>query len=163
MDFSLFYLRFIEKGRGTGKNDWTILSQQQAYKIWCAYAFENICLKHVGRIKDALKIGGVHSVHSSFAKKGTATESGTQIDLLIDRNDQIINVVELKFYNKAFTIDKNYAARLREKLRIFQETTKTRKQLLLTFVTTFGLKQNKHSLGFVTGDLTLDDLFEDAR
>ena len=98
------------------------------------------------------------SVYMEFYK-GTKTTKGAQIDLLIDRNDQVINLFEIKFYNTAFTLSKRYAWDLREKMRIFQETTKTKKQLFITFITTFGLKQNEHSLGLVEFELTLDDLF----
>jgi sodium-dependent dicarboxylate transporter 2/3/5 len=38
---------------------------------------------------------------------------------------------------------------------------KTRKQIFLTFITTFGLKSNRHSIGLVDQVLTLDDLFSE--
>jgi len=98
---------------------------------------------------------------SSVYKKGTKTEKGTQIDLLIDRNDQVINLFEIKFYNKAFSLTKEMAQNLKEKIDIFEETTKTRKQLFLTLITTFGLKHNEHSLGLVNEILQLENLFEE--
>lgn len=158
--YSLFYLQFIEKNTLDSKNIWNKISQTQAYKVWSGYAFENICLQHISEIKEALRIGGIYSNASSFLKKGTATEEGTQIDLLIDRNDQVINIVEIKFYNEVFTISKEYATKLRQKLRVFQGSTQTRKQLMLVLLTTFGLKHNQHSLGLVENVLSLDDLFE---
>ena len=88
-------------------------------------------------------------------------EPGFQIDLLIDRNDQVINLFEIKFYNREFVISKEYAEKLREKINRFADFTKTRKQLFLTLVTTFGLTQNQHSLGLVNQALKLDDLFDD--
>ncbi|MEL7020506.1 MAG: ATP-binding protein, partial [Bacteroidota bacterium] len=45
-EYSLFYLRFIEQNLQNPPS-WTSLSQMQAYKIWCGYAYENICLKHI--------------------------------------------------------------------------------------------------------------------
>ena len=138
---------------------WQHLSQTPQYKTWSGYAFESICLKHIPQIKKALSIGGVYSLSSTFYKKGTATEKGAQIDLLLDRNDRIINVFEIKFSNKEITLSKEYADTLRRKLWTFEETTKTRKQLQLIFITTYGLKQNMHSLGLVQHTLILDDLF----
>ncbi|MEZ4852579.1 MAG: ATP-binding protein, partial [Bacteroidia bacterium] len=158
-EYSLFYLRFIEKNK-LNQDSWMALSQTQAYKIWCGYAFESVCLKHVSQIKKALGIAGVYTSVSSFYKKGTAEESGTQIDLVIDRNDHIINLIETKFHNVEFTISKEYANKLREKIRIFQETTQSKKQVFLTMVTTFGLHANKHSVGLVSSDLGMDVLFE---
>ncbi|MEL6866288.1 MAG: ATP-binding protein [Bacteroidota bacterium] len=160
-EYSLFYLRFIEKNRHDSKDAWQALSQTAKYKTWTGYAFENICWKHTEQIKKALGIRGVYSITSSFYKVGRGDEPGAQIDLLIDRNDQIINLIEAKFYNTAFTLNKDYANRLREKLRIFQETTKTKKQLFLTLITTFGLKANKHSLDLIQSDLEMDILFDE--
>lgn len=159
-EYSLFYLQFIEKNSHQKDEVWKRLSQTQEYKIWCGYAFENICLKHISQIKQALSIGGVYSVSSTFYKKGTKEEPGTQIDLLLDRNDQIINIFEIKFYNKVFSVSKSYAQTLKNKLNVFEETTKTRKHLFLTLITTFGITSNEHSLGLVDQVLTMDDLFE---
>jgi len=159
-EYSLFYLHFMERQKQDGAGTWKHLSQTQAYKIWCGYAYENVCFKHLPQIKKALSIGGVYSMSSSFYKKGTSDTPGAQIDLLIDRNDQIINIFEIKFYNKPFTISKAYAEQLRNKLDVFEESTKTQKQLFLTLITTFGLKHNQHSLGLVQQVLTLEDLFE---
>ncbi|MEM0994516.1 MAG: ATP-binding protein [Bacteroidota bacterium] len=158
-EYSFFYLRFIEKTE-LDQDTWLTLSQTQAYKIWCGYAFENICLKHIPQIKKALEIGGVYTKTSSFYKSDNEAELGAQIDLLIDRNDHIINLIETKFHNVAFTISKDYAHKLREKIRIFQESTQTKKQVFLTMITTFGLHQNKHSIGLVASDLDLDIFFK---
>ena len=157
-EYSLFYLQFIEKNLQNPPN-WTSLSQTQSYKIWCGYAYENICLKHISSIKKALEINGIYSTSSSFLKLGTPDDQGTQIDLVIERNDHIINLCEVKFYNVEFTISKDYAQKLREKIRIFQENTKTKKQIQLVFITTFGLKHNKHSLGLISADFGMEIFF----
>lgn len=137
-----------------------MLSQKQAYKSWSGYAFESICLKHIPQIKKALGISGMYSLATVFSKKGTENEQGTQIDLVIDRNDHVINLVEIKFYNTEFSLTKTYAKNLRDKMRIFQESTQTRKQLFITMISTFGLKHNKYSLGLVTNSFDLEALFE---
>lgn len=159
-EYSLFYLQFIENKNHDGKDTWNHLSQSQQYISWSGYAYESICLKHIPQIKKALSIAGVYSISSSFYKKGTATEQGAQIDLLIDRNDQVISLFEIKFYKKTFSLSKEYAQKLKQKIDIFEEVTKTKKQLFLTLITTFGLKHNEHSLGLVNEVLQLEDLFE---
>ena len=90
-EYSIFYLRFIEDNLLEAEGVWLNLSQSQAYKIWCGYAFENVCLKHIKSIQKALGIGGVYSRVSTFYKPGTETYPSVQIDLLVDRNDQTIN------------------------------------------------------------------------
>ena len=159
-EYSLFYLQFIENKIQEGSGTWQHLSQTQEYKTWSGYAFESICLKHIPQIKKALSIGGGYSISSTFFKKGTAESPGAQIDLLIDRNDQVVNVFEIKFHSKVFSLSKNDADALKKKLWVFQETTKTKKQLFLTMITAFGLEHNQHSLGLVQKTLVLDDLFE---
>jgi uncharacterized protein len=159
-EYSLFYLQFIEKNGNEEDGIWQRLSQTQAYKTWSGYAFESLCLKHLPAIKQALGISGIYSVSATFYKKGTAEEQGTQIDLLIDRNDQVINIFEIKFNTEAFTLTKDYAETLNEKISIFKATTKTNKQIFLTLISAFGLKHNAHSLGLVQQVLTLTDLFK---
>lgn len=105
-------------------------------------------------------IGGVYSETSSFYKKGTQEEKGAQIDLLLDRKDKVINVFEIKFHNTEITITEAYAKSLREKLRIFQETTHTRKYLMLSMISAFGVKHNMHSLGFIEQSIVIEDLFQ---
>lgn len=155
-EFSLFYLRFIYKKKNV---NWQQLSVAPAYRIWSGYAFENICFKHINKIKAALGIAAVYTEQSSFYYKGSTNEPGTQIDLLIDRNDNVINICEAKFYDKAFSLDKKYAADLRETMRIFKERSKTKKSLFLTFITSFGLVPNINSIGFVQQEVTMESLF----
>lgn len=158
-EYSLFYLKFIEDKEWEGDDIWQHLSQTQTYKTWSGYAFENICLKHIPQIKKALGIAGIYSLSSTFYKKGSATQKGLQIDLLLDRNDHVINLFEIKFYNKKFILTKAYAANLRGKIGHFERITGTKKQLFLVFLSTFGLQNNEHSLDVVTQSLTIEDLF----
>jgi uncharacterized protein len=158
-EYSLFYLQFMENKAHKGENIWLELSQTQDYKSWSGYAFESLCLKHIPQIKNALGISGVYAETSSFYQKGTAQEKGIQIDLLIDRKDNVINIFELKFYSGLMTLNKAYAEDLRDKITTFKEMTQTRKQVFLNLLTTFGLKQNEHSLGLIDKALTMDVLF----
>jgi len=157
--YSLFYLRFIEEQQHEEIGVWQALMQTQLYKSWSGYAFENICLQHIPQIKKALGISGIYALSSAFFRKKTAETAGTQIDLVIDRNDHVINLVEAKFYNKELVPDQAFADGLRKKSDIFQETTATPKQLFWTVITTFGLQHNAHSLGLIQQTITLDDLF----
>jgi uncharacterized protein len=159
-EYSLFYLHFIEKRPTQGKNIWKELSQTPLYKTWCGFAFENICFKHIDQIKKALGISGIYAEASSFIAKGNDTEDGLQIDLLLDRKDQVINLFEIKFYNAVWQLDKSDAADFREKMAIFQKVSKTKKHIFLTLISTFGIKHNAHSLGLVDRQFDLDILFE---
>ncbi len=155
-EYSLFYLKFIYKKKNV---NWLQLSASPVYKSWSGYAFESICMDHIDKVKAALGIASVYTEESSFYFKGSSEEPGTQIDLLIDRKDNVINICEAKFNDKPFSITKQYANELREKMRIFQEKTKTKKSLFLTVISTYGVAPNINSIGFVQQEVTMESLF----
>ena len=122
-------------------------------------------------MKRALGIASVLTQQSSwFVTKRTLETSleneetisneinGAQIDLLIDRRDRAINVCEAKFSGGEFVIDKDYSLKLRNKIMAFKAATKTPKALVMTMITTFGVKSNQYS-GNVNQEVVLDDLF----
>ncbi len=158
-EYSLFYIKFIKNKSKKSPNLWKHLSQTQAYKTWSGYAFENICLKHLPQIKEALRISGIYAEASAFYQKGTTKNQGTQIDLVLDRNDHVVNLFEFKFYNESVSITKAYAATMRTKMEVFRKATNTKKQLFWTFLTTFGLTHNEHSLGLIDTDFDMNILF----
>jgi uncharacterized protein len=158
-EYSLFYLQFVERHRHQNDNTWQTLSQTPAYKSWAGYAFESICLKHIRQIKQSLGISGIYSEASSFYKKGTAQDAGFQIDMLLDRNDHTINLFEIKYYNKPFTLTKEGADDLRQKLWQFQNNTKSVKHINWIFITTFGIIPNQNTVGLVAKAITMDELF----
>ena len=158
-EYSLFYLRFIETLRKEGAGIWQSFQQTPTYRTWSGYAFESICLKHLPQIKKALGIAGVFSTASSFYHKGAEGMEGCQIDLLIDRDDRVINLCEIKWAAAEFILTKSYTAELRRKMTLFKHYSNTKKQVFLTFLTTFGLVKNEHSLGLVDTELSLDSLF----
>jgi uncharacterized protein len=159
-EYSLFYLKFIETKEYQGKDVWNHLNQTQTYKSWSGYAFENICLKHLQQIKKALEISGIYLEASCFHNRGNKTEDGIQIDLLLDRNDNVINLCEMKFYKDKFSITKTDAEEFREKIRIFRTITQTNKQIFQNIFTTFGLIHNENSLGLIDKAFDMNILFE---
>lgn len=151
-EYTLFYVKFLQNNKAT--NSWLYLSNKQAYKIWSGFAFENLCFKHVFQIKKALGINGIVSNEYSWLLKGEA-----QIDLLIDRDDNCINLLELKYYDGLYEVTKSYAAQLREKVAIFKQNTRTKKNVFVTLLTIFGAKKNEHYLSSITNEVSIDDLF----
>lgn len=155
--YSLFYLKFIKNNHEVDEDFWLNSLDSPEIRAWSGYAFEQICLYHLRQIKHALGIGSVQTRSSAWFG-GAGTEK-TQIDLVIDRRDQVINLCEMKFSIKTFTIDKEYADTLRQKIGIFKEYTKTPKSVWLTFITTFGLTPNTYAKSLVHNELTMDALF----
>lgn len=159
-EYSLFYLHFIEDKRGGGAGAWDKLSQTQLWKSWSGYAFESVCLKHVPAIKKALGISGIYTEASSYYLKNSALGRGIQVDLLLDRNDQAINLFEIKFYQSPFALTKAQADAFRLKTAIFKNATNTSKQVFFTLLTTFPVIPNEQSLGVVDIALDMNCLFE---
>jgi len=106
-----------------------------------------------------LGISGIATTTSSWRKLGTDSEKGAQIDLVIDRADRIINLCEMKFSEQPYSISKDYEEKLRNRMVLFKEDTKTRKSLVTTMVTTYGVLKGIHS-GIVQNEVLMDDLFK---
>jgi AAA+ ATPase superfamily predicted ATPase len=155
-EYSLFYLKFMEKDDRQG--DWPGIQKTQAYTAWGGYAFENICFKHIAQIKTALQIGGVITNTSSWVQNGRGEAPGAQIDMVIDRADNCINVCEMKFSTGETVIDKKYADSLENKLSVFRQNTGTKKTLFLTIITTHGVADNAYKTR-VDAEITMDALF----
>lgn len=157
-EFSLFYLKFMETNRLGEIGTWNLLSNTPSWKSWSGLAFERICLKHTEAIKQALSIAGVYS-ETAIWKSKTSAKNGAQIDLIINRNDNCINLCEIKFYENDFSLDKKYALQLENKKQIFKEETQTNKQLFTTLITTKAFTHNVHSLGLIDNMVSLEKLF----
>jgi uncharacterized protein len=156
--FSLFHLKFIQDNNALEEDFWINGIDSPAIRAWSGYAFEQVCLAHIPQLKKALGISSVQTQSTAWA--GSDDEHGTQIDLVIERRDQVINLCEMKFSIKPYTIDKEEEAKLRKKMEVFQRLTKTNKALWLTFVTTFGLAKNHHAQSVVQQSIMMDALFE---
>jgi len=159
-EYSLFYLKFIEKQHAVEANIWTQLSQSQSYKTWSGYAFENVCMQHVEAIKYTLGISGIYTETASYLHTKTEDEPGFQIDMLIDRADNALHICEMKYYADEVIVTQEMATTLRKRREAFRRTTNSKKMLLNTLVTTYGVAQNKWSLDQVDNTITAADLFE---
>lgn len=157
-EYSMFYLKFVDANKGMGAGTWMKLFNQRSYAAWSGFSFETVCLKHIPQIKRALGISAIYSIDSSWV--GKSADGGAQIDLLIDRDDNIINLCEMKFAQDQFTITKQYKDEIRSKILTFKRLTKTRKNVFVAMITTYGIRQNSHSLEVVQNSLMMVDLFK---
>jgi len=98
---------------------------------------------------------------TAFSWRGKDNEQNAQVDLVIDRNDNIINLCEAKFSSGEYTINKEYSDSLRNKRTTFTNSTRTRKAVQTTMITTYGLKKNEYS-SEILSEILLDDLFENV-
>ncbi len=155
--YTAFYFRFLKEGKYKGENSWLNLIDHPAQRIWQGYAFEQVCMDHIPQIKKALGISGILTSHAAW--RGSTGEKSAQIDLLLDRRDQVLNLCECKFSLDTYNIDKAYAERLRAKISTFKNVTQTKKAIYLTMITSYGIEKNQYAQMLVQNEVTLDDLF----
>jgi len=148
-ELSLFHLKWLD---GRRPRSWQHVRGTPRWRAWAGLAFESVCLKHAEAIERALGISGVETEVSAWL------HPDAQIDLLIDRADDVISVCEIKFTDAPFTITKKYAAELRHKLAVFREQTGTRKRLDLVFVSSYGITSNAYADELVDSALKMDVL-----
>ena len=122
---------------------------------------ENVCFNHIRQIKHALGISGVITSHSAWSKRKDDTE-GVQIDLLISRNDNVVNMCEMKYYSDKFTVNQSYYQTLLHRQELLSKEISPKVATHNTLITTFGLTYNEYS-GIFTNVITLEDLFKEVR
>ena len=157
----LVLFTFIEpyKGKQFSHDFWIHQSQRPAYYAWSGYAFEAVCLKHIDQIVQALGIQA-NTISSWRLSTRNMDENGAQIDLIIDRSDNALNVCEIKYTDKPFILEKQCAERLRKTIALFKQKTGISKQLFITFISANGLKRTLYSEEMVASVVVLDDLFK---
>ena len=158
--YSLFYQKFIKPNKATGKGAWEQLSGSNSFAAWSGYAFENICMAHIRQVKAALGVRGVYSITNSWMFRGNDALPGAQIDMIIDRADNTINLCEAKFTKNNFVITKTYAAQLKLKKTIFRQVSQTKKATFTTLLTTYPAIKNNYYLDEIENEITMDKLFE---
>lgn len=156
--FCLFYLGFVRKNPSNNPHYWRDNQNSPKLNSWRGIAFEDVCFVHQEQIRNALGISGVQAEIFPWRASGNEEAPGAQIDMLIDRADRVVNMCEMKFSRDEFSIDKDYDAKLRNKIDTLLNKCKNRKNIQATLVTTYGLKMNMYS-NRIQRVITMDSLF----
>ena len=155
--FCWFWLHFKEGKQISQEDYWQHHLRESEISSWRGIAFEEVCLQHIRQIKQALQIGAVSSTESSCIVRGDGESEGMQIDLVIDRNDDVVNLCELKYSKSPYVVTQAYANRLNARLVAMEKSTRS-KTFLLTYVGSSPLAENEYADVFPC-QITLDDLF----
>lgn len=158
--YTLFYFKFIANRHNKDTEWWSHNLDDAGIRAWMGLTFELICMKHHKQIKKALGISGIGTSVSTW-KCLPDTENeipGAQIDMLIERSDKVIHLCEMKFSEQEYSITNEYEMRLRKRMGIFKERTKTKEAVVHTFITTYGVANGKNK-SIVHSEVTMDDLF----
>jgi len=159
--FSLFHLRFIAPEPNPDPHAWSTGISTHEKDAWAGLAFERVCLLHVEALKKTLGISGVKTAVCSWRHRADDVfGKGAQIDLLIDRADNVINVCEMKFTSGACLLDKAESERIDNRILAFKTVTGTPKSIYLTLVATKAPVDNEYARK-AQNVILLDQLFAD--
>lgn len=154
--YSMFYINFVENN--TTKN-WLSYIDTAMYKIWCGFTFERVCFMHQEGIKKALGISGIRTQTSHLTIYDEDKKAKAQIDMLIERADNVFNLCEIKFSENIYILKEAEANKIRQKMGSLRDKIKEKQSIFPTLITPFGAERNKHYLGLIQNEVRLDELF----
>ena len=157
-NYTLFHYLCSKKNAYSDEHYWQNTFTSTSHNTWKGLAFERVCLQHINQIKTALGISGVQTNVCSWFARGTNKQHGAQIDLILQRADGFTDICEIKHSTNTFTIDKEYAIDLQNKLNAYQELSKDKRTLHLVLITTNGVTHNNY-YNMVQNEITMEDLF----
>ncbi|HHS93288.1 MAG TPA: hypothetical protein ENK82_08065 [Campylobacterales bacterium] len=168
--FSLFYNRWVMP---LSKNDLATLDNYYSssmgtpkYTTWSGYAFEAVAMIN---IELYLQIRGLRGVFKSvrywrYLPVEGSDEKGTQIDLLVEYENNLYDIVECKFYNQEFVISQEETERILNRVEMFKKygiKAKSKYDIKLVFLTSYGVKVNRYYNRLnIAKSITIDDLLE---
>lgn len=158
-NYTLFYYSFLKNN----PNDEHFFSNQintPKINTWLGLSFENICFSNIDKIKEKLSINGVHTEVCSnrCLKNEEKGVFGSQIDLLIIRNDKVINLCEIKYSQFEYIPSLEFEDDIKRKINDLSVSTNSKYAIHPTLITNNGLVNNTHS-NVIQSVVTGEDLF----
>lgn len=156
--FTIFYYEFMRENTRRDPQFWSHSNNKPMYYSWRGLSFERVCMLHVNQIKRALGISGI--ISGVYSWRSSQSHPGAQIDLLIDRDDDVIDLCEMKFTTTPWEMQAADSEDILRKQEVFRRETATQKAIHTVLVSATGLKPNQYSAD-IQNVVTLDDLFSD--
>lgn len=159
-NYTLFYHEFI-KDNVFEDNYWKSILNTPKMNAWSGVAFERVCLEHISQIKNALGISGVHTEINAWRCNADPENGicGSQIDLLIVRKDQVINICEMKYSETDYVVDAAFDRNQKRKISDFQKKTGTKYAIHSTLITTYPVSDNPYT-DEIQSIITAEELFK---
>ena len=158
--YTVFYRDFVSENTRRDESFWSSNLGTGRYYAWRGHAFERLVLQHVRQVKAALGIAGVGAETGCWRHAADETCPKTvQVDLLIDRDDQVVNLCELKCADDLFEMNDAEMSRIKLRREVYRKVTRTKKSVHLTAITSGGLVRNMYAKEF-QHEIVLDDLFD---
>ncbi|MGM9859737.1 MAG: ATP-binding protein, partial [Muribaculaceae bacterium] len=157
--FTIFYYEFISGNTRKDPQMWSHSINKPAYYAWCGLSFERVCLLHIEQIKQALGISGI--ISGVYSWRSTGSKPGAQIDMLIDRDDDVISLCEMKYTSTPWEMQSSDLDDILRKEEVFKRETGTSKTIHKVLVSANGIKRNEYS-DDIQRVITMEDLFKDV-
>lgn len=154
--FTIFHYNFC-RGRTTDEHYWSNNIETSTENSWHGLAFERVCFAHIPQILIALGVDRIHTEYYSWRSKTSVKPA--QIDLIIERADQIVNVCEVKFSKSEFKLTSTEETKIGNRVADFRDETEIKLGIVPTLITTYGLRENTHS-SIIAATVTMDQMFE---
>lgn len=152
--FSKFALLFQEGLETHDEHYFSNNSNSGSLNALKGYGFENLCFSHVPQIKFALGISGVACSAYSYSLK----KDGAQIDMVLQRKDNIVNLCEMKFTTEPYRLSKEDEESTHQKVSAIEKLIPDSSAVHPVLVTTYPVGSSRYQSLFVK-IITLDDLF----
>ena len=148
-NFTLFYYQFLDT-KQVDDNFFSSIINTPLWTSWSGIAFERVCLEHIKQIKNALQIGGVKTEICSFYANKDEEKGikGSQIDLLIIRKDETINLCEMKFSSNSYLVSSKDIEKMEIKINDLINVTKTKFAIIPTLIVFPDVNLNSYSNEF---------------
>ena len=155
--FSLFYLQFM-KGTINDAQFWSKNMHTPKINTWRGLTFERICMTHIDQIKQALHIDSISTTFYSW-RSAHQTNRNAQIDIVIERADNMTNICEAKYSEIPYSISKDEYNKYLNRMAAFKQETHNKGGIIPTYITSGGLVQNNYSDNLGLKNLSINDLF----
>lgn len=157
--YTVFYRDFVSGNLKRSETFWSDNLGAGRYYTWRGHAFERLVLRHVRQVKMALGVVGVSAEVGCW--RHLADERcprAVQIDLVLDRDDRVINLCELKYADEPYVMTDTEMAKVNRGRAAYRAVTGTNKSIHLTAITSRGLERNMYAKEFQR-EVVLDELF----
>ena len=154
--FTIFYHQFCANP-SSDRHYWKNTLNSPLQNTWYGLSYERVCMAHIQEILNALHLDTIHTEYYSFRSKDSSPK--VQIDLVIDRSDDFVDIIEIKYSRVRFEITKEERDKIEHRVSRFVNETKTKKGVQTVLITTLGCEKNRNA-DVCQRFLTLDDLFD---
>lgn len=151
-NYTLFYYRFLSQLDADESGSWEAQQNAACVHAWRGLSFERVCLQHLAQIKVGLGISGIRT--KAYAWRSPRA----QIDLLIERGDDAVNVCEMKYSSGEYTLSREEHDKLVNRRETYRQAATPKGAVYLTLITPRGLVRNAQG-NDIQSVVTLDALF----